>query len=76
MAANQQAVIIEHCGGWGYAPKATRLVEVIQNETGLQASTFAGRTGSYEIKYGDKLIYSKLSTGQFPTDEEILAALK
>jgi len=31
--------------------------------------------GAFEIRKGDKLIYSKLETGQFPDDAEIVSAL-
>jgi len=31
--------------------------------------------GAYEIRAGGELIFSKLQTGRFPEDEEILEAL-
>jgi selenoprotein W-related protein len=31
--------------------------------------------GCFEVKAGDKLIYSKLKTGQFPDEDEVLKAL-
>jgi selT/selW/selH-like putative selenoprotein len=31
--------------------------------------------GVFEIKVGGRLIYSKKSTGVFPTDDEVLAAI-
>tara|TARA_R110002072_G_scaffold45105_14_gene125732 strand:+ start:1088 stop:1213 length:126 start_codon:yes stop_codon:yes gene_type:complete len=34
---------------------------------------FPGRTGSFEISRGDAVLYSKLETGRFPTEDEIRA---
>tara|TARA_A100001037_G_scaffold180139_1_gene161526 strand:+ start:200 stop:340 length:141 start_codon:yes stop_codon:yes gene_type:complete len=32
-----------------------------------------GRTGSFEITAGDALLFSKLSSGRFPDDDEVRA---
>lgn len=38
---------------------------------GIEVEIEPGRTGSFEITRDGTLLYSKLSTGQFPTEDEI-----
>lgn len=40
---------------------------------GVDVEITPGRTGSFEITRDGALLYSKLSTGQFPTEDEILS---
>jgi selT/selW/selH-like putative selenoprotein len=40
---------------------------------GVDVEIKPGRTGSFEITRDGALLYSKLSTGQFPTEDEIRA---
>lgn len=37
---------------------------------------FVGRVGAFEVKADEKLVFSKLATGRFPSNEEVLDALK
>jgi selenoprotein W-related protein len=32
--------------------------------------------GCFEVKVGDRLIYSKLATGEFPDEEQVIAAIE
>jgi selenoprotein W-related protein len=32
--------------------------------------------GCFEVKVGDRLIYSKLATGRFPDEDKVLAAIE
>lgn len=32
--------------------------------------------GCFEVKVGDRLIYSKLATGRFPDEDEVVAAIE
>jgi selenoprotein W-related protein len=34
-----------------------------------------GKGGCFELKVGEKLLYSKLKTGEFPNEEELIAAV-
>jgi selT/selW/selH-like putative selenoprotein len=52
------------------------LAAAIKKQFGIEPTLSVGRTTSFEVKAGDTLIFSKLSTGKFPTDEEVLNALK
>lgn len=42
---------------------------------GIEPSLSVGRVGSFEVKVGEKLVFSKLTTGRFPSNDEVLAAL-
>ncbi len=51
---------------------ASRLLsELKQKISGLELQPSGG--GSFEITVDGKLIYSKLETGEFPNEDEILA---
>lgn len=32
--------------------------------------------GCFELKLGDRLIYSKLATGEFPNEEKVISAVE
>ena len=48
----------------------------IEAKTGLKTRTFAGRTSSLEIRYGDELVFSKLGQNRFPNKGEVVSALQ
>ena len=52
------------------------MAATIKEKTDYDTKIFAGRTGSFEVKKGGDLIFSKLDSGRFPKDEEIIEALK
>jgi len=66
-------VSVEYCGRWGYAPRYERLKRAILAEVPTAECTGAvGRKESFEVTINGSLAYSKLKTGSFPTEEEIL----
>ena len=34
-----------------------------------------GRKGSFEVTFGDEVIHSKLGTGEWPDEEQVLASI-
>lgn len=68
-------VIVEFCMQWNYAPKAASFAEELFNHfrrdiEKLELIPVSG--GAFEITVNDKKIYSKLDTGIFPDEEEII----
>ncbi len=43
---------------------------------GIEVELIKSAGGAFEIRHGDKLIYSKLETGEFPEWDTIINALK
>ena len=73
---------IQYCGGWGYRPKCTQVIEALDaqkpNTYTYHLVRDAGRTGNFECSVYDnaelsgdaKDVYSKQKTGQFPFASE------
>jgi selT/selW/selH-like putative selenoprotein len=43
---------------------------------GFDAEAVAGETGQFDVRAGDRLVFSKAETGRFPDDGEVLTALE
>ena len=71
---------IEYCERWNYTPQFEQLAQSLKNEfsdievLGNQDGKY--RVGSFEVTMGDKEIFSKLGSGRFPIDEEIIDTIK
>ena len=71
---------VEYCERWNYRPQFEQLAQSLKNKfsdievLGNQNGKF--RVGSFEITMSDKMIFSKLETGRFPADEEVVRILK
>jgi len=67
---------IEFCIKWNYGPEYDRVSKII---TKIRAnSTIIGnpippRSGAFEVKINNILVFSKLSKNQFPTKNEIIS---
>ncbi len=48
---------------------------MIEKETGIQATLVRSSGGAFEVSFDGELIYSKLRTGAFPDQREILRAI-
>ena len=48
---------------------------MIENETGIRATLVRSSGGAFEVSLDGELIYSKLRTGSFPDQREILRAI-
>ncbi|KAK7167436.1 hypothetical protein R3I94_001743 [Phoxinus phoxinus] len=49
--------------------------DIIAKFPGAEVSGFVGRRGSFEIEINEHLVFSKLETGGFPYDEDIMGAI-
>ena len=70
---------IQYCAARNYEPKAVSLADRIlttykQKIEGLTMIPSGG--GCFEVKVDDELVYSKLSTGQFPEPPEVLKEIE
>lgn len=66
---------LRYCSSWNYEPKAVSLaakllVQYKRQISGLELEPSIG--GCFEVTVGDELIYSKLETGIFPEEDEIV----
>jgi selT/selW/selH-like putative selenoprotein len=43
---------------------------------GIEIELIKGKGGAFEIRNGAELVFSKKKMGRFPSDDEIVAALK
>jgi selT/selW/selH-like putative selenoprotein len=43
---------------------------------GIEVEMIKSKGGAFEIRHGDDLVFSKKKTGRFPSNEEIVTALK
>ncbi|KAK7872047.1 hypothetical protein R5R35_004551 [Gryllus longicercus] len=66
-------VSVEFCGGCGYRPKFEELADQIKSKVpSASVKGEEGRTGSFEVKVNEKLVYSKLMTMAFPDFENVV----
>ena len=66
---------LRYCSSWNYEPQAVSLaakllVQYKRQINVLELEPSVG--GCFELTVGDELIYSKLETGVFPEDEEMI----
>ena len=65
---------IEYCVKWNYGPEFDRVSNIIKKINPnyiIIGNQNTPRSGAFEIKINDKLIYSKFETQAFPNEEEI-----
>lgn len=69
------AVRITYCAPCGYLSQATSLAErlLFEFEERLSGGValIPGRDGIFEVRHGDRLLFSKRQTGRFPAEGEI-----
>ena len=71
-------VRIEYCTSWNYKPRAASLADALKEKYGAEVKTvdlIPGSGGAFEVSLNGTLLYSKLETGQFPTTEQVAAAI-
>ena len=52
------------------------MAATIRRETQQEVILFKGRLGAFEVKLGDRLIFSKLGARRFPKSGEVLKGLQ
>jgi len=70
---------LEYCTMWNYLPEAVSLTEEVMREYDYDIGSYkivTARDGKFEFSINGELIFSKLETGRFPSNEEIKEAIK
>jgi len=65
---------IEYCEKWNYEPEFDRVSKIIlsfKDNVEIIGNCNPPRTGSFEVLFNEKLVFSKLNSGSFPKPEEI-----
>ena len=72
-----QAIRIAYCGTCNYRPIAARLGYSIRKECGIEPLLeHSAQMGAFEVYADSALVFSKLQSGRFPDEDEIISALK
>ena len=69
-------ISIEYCVVWNYYPKAAGLAEKINNILNIKPTLVKSSGGAFEVFLNNQKAYSKLQTGAFPDDNELIKNLK
>lgn len=75
----KQVLSIEFCTSWGYDVRAVALLQNFvrsYKHDGIdEYKLIPSGGGVFEIRYNDKLIYSKKAQGRFPETNDLLLVL-
>lgn len=72
-------ISIEYCTSWGYLSKAVSLAERVLDEHKnniAEVNIIPSTGGVFEVKFGDKLLFSKKELDRFPNDNEVENMIK
>ena len=70
---------IEYCIKWNYGPefdRVSKIIKKINSNYNITGNRTYPRSGAFEIEINGEMIFSKLSTGEFPTEKEIIDLIK
>ena len=70
---------IEYCIKWNYEPEFDRVSKIIKNispNLNISSNREYPRSGAFEIEINGKIVYSKLKTYKFPSEEDIVKLIK
>ncbi len=70
---------IEYCIKWNYEPEFDRVSKIIKNispNLNISSNRKYPRSGAFEIEINGKIVYSKLKTYKFPSEEDIIKLIK
>ena len=70
---------IEFCIKWNYGPefdRVSKMIKKISSNSKISSNRDYPRSGSFEIEVDGKIVYSKLKTYRFPTEEDINKLIK
>ena len=65
---------IEFCIKWNYGPEFDRVSKIIKEinpQANISGNDSAPRSGAFEVKINEEIVFSKFSTGNFPSKELI-----
>ena len=65
---------IEYCIKWNYKPefdRVSKIIKTLNKKVQIIDNDTPPRTGAFEVKVNNYLVYSKFDTGHFPNKEEI-----
>ncbi len=72
------AIQIEYCTSCNYLPRALWIAAELMPDFQYEVANLTflpGTKGVFEIKVGDRLIFSKAATGRFPDPDELKQAV-
>ncbi len=70
---------IEYCVKWNYGPEFDRVSKIIKSINPnyvISGNSISPRSGAFEIKANERLVYSKFNTSKFPTEKELKEIFK
>ena len=70
---------IEYCIKWNYGPefdRVSKMIKKISSNSKISSNIDYPRSGAFEIEVDGKIVYSKLKTHRFPTEEDIKKLIK
>ena len=70
---------IEYCIRWNYKPEFDRVSKIIKNlspKSKITSNVDYPRSGAFEIKINNKIVYSKFKTKNFPSISDIEQFIK
>lgn len=68
-------ISITYCAQWNYKPKAVSLAARIKQALGTEPILIPKGGGIFDVVVEDDLVYSKLKTGSFPDEEQLINEL-
>lgn len=67
---------IEYCSACGYERRAVGLASHLKAALGVPVELKKGSGGAFEITVDGKVAFSKMETGRFPTEQEVVDELE
>ncbi len=67
---------IEYCVVWNYEPRALSLGDALSKQFGTKIELKPGARGSFEVFANDHLVFSKLASGDFPKDQDVISFIE
>ena len=67
---------VEFCIKWHYDPEFERVSNIVKSfkpDAEISSNEIPPRSGAFEVKIDDELIFSKFQSERFPTTDEIKA---
>ena len=75
---SRPGIQIEYCTSCNYLPRALWIAAELLPDLQYEVTSFVflpGTKGVFEVRLGDKLVFSKAATGRFPDPDELKQAI-